>query len=111
MDFAAIQYLTATIASSATTSDEQALPAGATLVGIITPGTLTGSAFTFTAATISGGTFNPVYNEGTQYSVNVGTSRYVAVNPSVFAGIRFFKVVSGSTEGGSRSIVLVVRNV
>lgn len=111
MDFAGVQYIPATIASGQTTSGEIAMPAGASLVGIITPSALTGTAFTFTAALISGGTFVPVYDESTAYSLTVGTSRYIAVKPATFAGIRFFKVVSGSSEGGDRALTLVVRNV
>lgn len=111
MDFAGIQYITVTILSGATTSDEAAMPAGATLIAVGTPAALTSTALTFTAATVSGGTFKAVYDESTAYSLTVSTSRHVAVKPSVFAGVKFLKVVGGSSEGADRSITLVVRNV
>lgn len=112
MDFAGITYITVTIAQNGTTSDEAAMPAGATLVAVITPATLQSTALTFTAATISGGTFNAVYDESTAYSLTVSTSRHIAVKPSVFAGMKFLKVVGGTSEsGGARTITLVVRNV
>lgn len=110
-----LHYGTVTIANGATTSGAIETKAGndMALVGIITPAALTGVAFTFTAChTDSAGTFNTVYNTaGTAYSVTVGTSRFIAIDPVDFAGVSFLKVVSGSAEGAARSIVLVFRRV
>ena len=111
MNWAEITYQTATIANGQTTSDEQDLSSGRSIVGVITPGTLTSTTLTFSAATVSGGTYTPVYDEGSQYSITVGTSRYVALKISVFAGVRYLKIVGGSSEGGTRTITLVMRNV
>lgn len=102
-----------TIANGQTTSGEAALSNGQTLVGVFLPASLTSTTMTFTTATAAGGTFVPVYDVGgaAAYSITVGTSRYVPVDPRVFAGIRYLKAVGGSTESGSRTITLVVRNV
>ena len=110
---AAATTVDVTIANGQTTSGEAALSNGQTLVGVILPAALTSTSMTFTAATAAGGTFVPVYDVGgaAAYSITVGTSRYVPVDPRVFAGIRYLKAVGGSTEGGSRTITLVVRNV
>lgn len=112
-DLATLSSSTATIASSASTSDALDCSSGRTLVGITLPGTLTGTAMTFTTSTTSGGTYSPVYDVGgaSAYSVTIGTSRYVALDPAVFAGCRFVKLVSGSTEGGSRAITCHTRVV
>ena len=80
------------------------------LVALITPAALTGTTFTFEAS-VDGTTFAPVYNEATLYSLTVSTSRYIALNLSVFAGAQNIKVVSGSAEAGDRQIALVVREV
>lgn len=111
MNYAEITYVTATIANGQTTSAEIEIPGGKTLVGVITPSAFTSTAITFTAATISGGTFVPLYDESTAYSLTVSTSRWHAVKPSAFAGLRYIKLVGGSSEGGDRSLTLVVRNV
>ena len=109
---AAIGYVDIAIASGQTTSGEADLSNGRTLAGIIMPGTFTGTALTFTAYDSSGGTFNAIYGDtGTAISVTCAASRYIAVDPAVFAGVRYLKVVSGSSEGGNRTVRLVVRNV
>jgi hypothetical protein len=67
---------------------------------------------TFQACDSAGGTFVPVYaaGGGAVYSVTVGTSRYVPLDRDVFAGVRFVKLVSGSTELGLRVIRLLLRS-
>jgi hypothetical protein len=46
-----------------------------------------------------------------QYSVTVGTSRYVALDPAVFAGVKWVKVVSGSSEAAERTITIVTAGI
>lgn len=103
--------LTATIASGQTTSPEVDL-GGSTLVGLFMPAAFTGTAITFTTAATTGGTFVAVYDSsGNAISATVSTSRYVALSPTTFAGLRFIKLVSGSSEGGNRTITLATRPV
>ena len=100
-----------TIANGATTSDAASLTSGSTPVAIITPSSLTGTAFTLQAS-IDGATYYPVYDiTGSAYSVPVGTSRYIALPPGDLAGVRYLKVVSGSTEAADRTIGIVARQV
>jgi len=108
-----INTKTATIANSNTTSDVVSCSKGLTLVGIYMPAALTGANFSFTACDTANGTYVPVYDtEGAaQYSIAFGASRYIPVDPAVFAGVRFLKIVSDATEGGSRSIKLACRVV
>jgi len=102
---------TATIPNAGTTSPAVSLN-GATLVGIITPAALTGTALTFQASPTLTGTYSPVYaTGGTQVSYTVGTSRYIVIPAQDMAGVQFVKVVSGSTEAAARDITLVVREV
>jgi hypothetical protein len=68
---------------------------------------LTGTAFTFEGS-IDGSTFRALYDEGTQYSVNVGTSRYVALKRQVMEPCKYLKVISGSSEAALRTITLVI---
>lgn len=113
MNYAEIGYKTATIANTAQTSDEVTLTDGQTLVAIITPSALTGTAMTFTASDVSGGTFVAVRDVGgaSAYSLTVAASQYVPVDPRVFAGARAIKLVSGSAESAQRLIKCVIRNV
>ena len=104
--FSAFNTSTVTIESSGTTSSARDLNGLGNLVALVTPSTLTGTSFTFQAS-VDGSTYNNVYNEGTQYSVTVAASRYVALDPAVFAGAQYVKVVSGSTEAAERTITLV----
>ena len=95
-----------TIASSGTTSTAITIEGGRTVLAIRTPASLDGTAFTFQASD-DGDNFYNLYNGGTQYSVNVGASRYVALSPDVMFGVRHLKIVSGSTETASRSIKVI----
>ena len=103
--------LTAVIASSGTASGAVDLQ-GLTLCGFIMPATFTGTLVTFTCSDTLAGTYVPVYDAtNTQKSVTVSASRYYALNPSDFAGIRFIKLVSGSAEGAERTITLAARPI
>lgn len=106
----AIDAIDVTIESSGTTSSAATLYGRGNLVALETPSALTGTSFTFQAST-DGSTYVPVYNEGTQYSVTVGTSRFVSLDPAVFAGVKYVKVVSGSTEAAGRTITLVTAGI
>jgi hypothetical protein len=101
---------TTTIAQSDTKSAEIRSGYRTSIVALITPAALTGTAFTFEGS-VDGTTFVPVYNEGTQYSVNVGTSRYVALNNSVLGGLQSIKIVSGSSEAAARTIQVILKEV
>lgn len=96
----------ATIPNGSSTSNEIDLRYQA-LMGLHMPAAFTGTTITFTASNTAGGTFNPVYkDDGTQYSVTVATNRAIAIDYTKLAGFRFIKLVSGSTEGATRTIPL-----
>jgi len=94
---------TVVIASSGTVSTTLTLEGNRILLGLITPAALTGTAFTFKGS-IDGTNFYNLYNEGTSYSVNVSTDRFVALDRETMDGVRYVQVVSGSAEGASRTI-------
>jgi hypothetical protein len=97
---------TVTIASSGTTSTALTLQGGRVPLAIVTPSALTGTAFTFQASTDGTNFFN-IYNEGTQYSLNVGISRYIKLNINAFQAVRYIRIVSGSSEAALRTISII----
>jgi hypothetical protein len=106
-----IDFEPVTIESSETKSAEVDLR-GTTLCGLYMPAAFTGTTLTFEAATSSGGTFVPVYDElGNQVSITVSSSRFISLDPAEFAGIQFLKAVSGSSETAARIINLALRSV
>lgn len=101
--------LSAVIASGQTKSGVIDL-SGCVLVGLLTPSALTGTVFTFEAATSADGMFLPVYDAaGALVSVTVAASRFISILPSDLAGIQYLKIVSGSAEGAARTINLSCR--
>ncbi len=98
----------AVIAISTTTSGEVAAPDGYELVGIHAP-VCTGTALTLTVASASGGTFvvhANAANSGITHTISA-TAHYIALDPLLYRGIQFLKLVSGSTELAARTFSLV----
>jgi hypothetical protein len=83
---------------------------GNTLVGLIIPAAFTGTALTFSASDAIDGTYSVVKgSDGASVSYTVAQGTYVVIQPAVLAGIRFLKVISGSSEGGARVIKGICR--
>ncbi len=104
--------LTAIIASGQTTSGEIDLN-GNTLCGLFLPSTFDGSAITFEAAHTSGGTYVAVQDgAGNAVSKTVSASKYITLNPADFAGIRFLRLVAGTAQSATDTVItLAVRPV
>lgn len=101
------ELFTATIANGQTTSG--AIDLGTKrLFAIITPAALTSTALGFQASH-DGSTYNTVYDDsGSAVSYTVSTSRYIVISsPAKWIGVRYLKLVGGSSEGGARTITLV----
>lgn len=114
---------TVTIASGASLSDAEhlgfALAGGASraaLVGIVMPDAWTAASLTFQASN-DGVTFTNLYTaSGTEVTVTADVSRWIALDPSDFAGIAWLKVRSGTAgtavnQGGDRVLTLIARAV
>ena len=97
---------TVTIANAGTTSTSISMSRGRVPLAVLTPAALTGTTFTFEAS-VDGTNFYDLYNGGTEYSVTVAASRYIALNPDVFQGVQYERLVSGSSEGASRTIYVI----
>ena len=98
------------IDSSETTSAEVDCR-GMTLCGVYMPAAFTGTALSFEASA-DGTTFVSVEDgDGSAVSKTVSASKYIKLDPADFAGVRFIKVVSGSTESAERTLTLALRAV
>lgn len=102
----------ATIAAAGTTSTEVNLGAD-TPVGLDCP-TIDSANLTFTVAKDVGGTFRQLKDaSGAAYTITATTGNaYFALDPSVFAGVRNFKIVASAAQnGGARTINVITRPV
>ena len=101
----------ANIAAAGQTSGAVAL-GGTTPVGVYLPAAFTGTTLTFTACSTAGGTFVPILDDaGGTLTRTVAQGRFLPLDPSLFSGVQFLKIVSGSVEGSARDLVLVTRPV
>ena len=104
-------HTVATIASSGTTSGTIAL-AGTSPVGVYLPAAFTGTTLTFTACSTAAGTFVAILDDaGGTLTRTVAQGRFLPLDPALFAGVAFLKIVSGSAEGAARDLIVVSRPV
>lgn len=104
-----IQQSPVTIGSGSTTSSNLSTQ-GLGVVAIILPSAFTGTTMTFNGSD-DGTNFYPMYNTaGTALSCTIAASRMVVFSPGDLVGPQFIQLVSGSAEGGARTIQCVTRS-
>lgn len=98
---------TLTIANAATVSDAFR-SADCVAFGLQMPGTFTGTSISFQVSADRGTTFQALYDStgSTLVSVSVAASRSYDL-PAELTAFDSFKIVSGSSEGGARSLVVI----
>lgn len=98
-----------TITTGGTTSTALDLR-GKVACGLYMPGTFDGATVSYTVATVSGGSYQELQDgAGNKVTTTVSAGKYVRLDPNVFAGIQFIKVVSASSEttgGTDRTITI-----
>lgn len=102
--------LAVAIANGAT--DSAVIPTGGmALCGIIFPAAFTGTTVSFLVSNAADGTFVPLKSStsGTLLSYTVAQGNYAALDPKDFQGVPFLKIKSGSTEGGARSLICMLK--
>lgn len=82
-------------------------------VGIYLPSAFTGATISFTASDTLAGTYLVVKSttSGTTLSYTVTQNTYVALDPVAFYGINYLKIVSASSEAGTRSLKLALKGL
>lgn len=87
------------------------------LFGIVMPAAWTAASLTFQASFDGGTTWVNMYeSSGTEISVTASTSRYIALDPVIFASITMIKVRSGTSgtpvnQTADRALGLVLRSI
>ena len=106
-----VAYETVTIATSGTVSGAIDLH-GCTPVGIFLPSTFDGTTIKFQAATTLDGTYVAVEDgAGTPAEITLtasAASKYIAISAAIqeqLRGIRFLKLVAGSTQTSTDTII------
>lgn len=94
-----------TIENGETVSDAIDLH-GTTIAGLTLPAAFTGTTLTFQAS-YNGVDFVPIHDGiSADFSITIVPDRYIPIDPSLFYGIRWLKIVSGSIEVSDRIIVI-----
>lgn len=107
--------LEATIASSGSLSDVIDVR-GTTLTGYIMPSAWTAADVTFQGSVDGTNFFNLHDQFGNEIKHVVDASRFIALNPSDLASVRFFKIRSGTSaaavnQAAERKITIVTRSI
>lgn len=103
-----IDFESAVIAASGTKTAAVDLR-GMTLVGFYLPATFTGTAVTFEASADNSTFISVRDGAGNALSKTVAQNQFIPLDPALFLGIQYLKLVSGSTEGAERTIKLALR--
>jgi hypothetical protein len=96
-----------TVADGATVSGAVDLR-GRQLCGVYLPSTAEGTTLGFQVSDALAGTYLTLMSAGAAVSLTVAASRYVALDPNLFLGVRFLKLVLG-TQTGASIINLAIR--
>ncbi len=92
---------TVTVANAGTDSGAAEIPLGKTLCGVFIPTGLEGTTLAFSTSETLAGTYVPVRTAAGALSITVvaATAQYVALDPNVFRGLRFIKLVVAAQTG------------
>lgn len=101
---------TATVPNGDTVSNAVDLEDG-TFLGFTVPAALTGSSVSFSVS-LDGVTYVTMKDgAGTTLTLSIGVDQYVPVDSGKFLGIRYIKLVCGSSQGAERVFQLATRNL
>lgn len=90
---------------------------GLRLFGVVMPSGWTAANLTFQASVDGGASWVNLYDaNGSEVTVTAGTSRFIALEPALFASLTHLQLRSGTSatpvaQGADRSLSLVLRSV
>ncbi len=94
-----------------TTKSNAFATTGMNLVGLSMPAAFTGATISFEVSSSLAGTYVPLYKiaDNTLVSLTVTAGRAYSVDPALFNGFAFMKIVSASSEAAARTITLTLK--
>lgn len=102
-----VEFTTAVIAASGTASGAVDLGGGYMATELQFPAAFTGATVTFTTSNSLGGTYQTLQDKtGSAITYTVTQAKNTRLEPKDFWGVRYFKIVSASTEGSARTITV-----
>lgn len=105
------ENVTVTIPASTTTSDALDLY-GYTLCGFYVPSGMEGATIGFLTAPQSEASYAPMKDgAGSALSKTIAAGDYIYLDPAVFVGVRFLKLVASVTQSANRVITIAARPV
>lgn len=81
------------------------------VVGIVTPAALTSTTLTIQVSLDGSNALAHYDFTGNAYSIPIGTSRWISLDPALFAGFPYIRLVTGSAEGADRTFTLMMTEV
>lgn len=97
-----------TLADGATISSSDNIAPSDMLAGLHIPADFEGTALTVKVSA-DNATFTSVHNAGgTEQVLTVAAGRYVALDPAVYAGARYIRLLAGTAQTGACTIIAVV---
>ena len=101
-------YLTVVIPSGSDITPNIPVPQGQMLAGVLTPGTFTGVSLSFRGhPNMTDASVQPIYKEGTLYSVACGVNRFIALDTTYTKSISVVSIASASTEAAARTLLVM----
>lgn len=82
------------------------------LVAIKLPSTFTGSSITLKGKISNDSSFETITNtDGSTYSIAVGNGNAIPIDPVLTIGFKAIQIISGSSEGGDREIIVALKSI
>lgn len=95
----------ATTIANGASSSSATNSGGMCLVGVKMPAAFTGTSISFEICETVDGTYVQLYNTSGVVSYVAAASRFIAIDPSDFQGVLFFKVKSNASEAAQRTVI------
>lgn len=81
------------------------------VVGIVTPAALTSTTFTIQVSLDGTNALSHYDFTGTAFTIPCGASRWISIDPALFAGFPYMRLVMGTAEAAARTITLMMTEV
>lgn len=109
-----MRNITVTVAASGTDSNFARIGAETScrgLVGIVTPAALTSTTLTIKPSLDGTTALTHADYTGSTFTIPCGASRWISLDPALFAGFPYVQIIMGSAEAAARTLTLMMTEV